>query len=88
MSAASMVVAGEPGLLQLLGGWKRSTTGGALERVSELVQLIGLCRISAVGSSAGCLLQLTRNLREDGLELLRALRLDLLELTEKLGCGR
>jgi len=59
MPTSVMVVAGEPGLLQLLGGGKRPTVGSVLERVCKLGQLVGLRSISVVGSGGSGLLQLT-----------------------------
>lgn len=83
-----MVVAGEPGLLQLLSGGKCAAAGRALERVRELCQLMGLCSISVVACIAGSFLQLTCNFRDRRLELLGAPRLQLLQLIEKLSGGR
>lgn len=85
--AVMMVLTSEAGLLQLLSGGKGAAAGRALERVRKLRQLVGLHGISVVGSSAGRLLQLTRDLRNDGLKLLWALRLQLLQLIEKLSSG-
>lgn len=82
------MVAGETGLLKLLSGGKRAAAGRALERARELCQLIGLRSISVIACIAGSLLQLTCNLRDRRLELLRTLRLQLLQLIEKLSSWR
>ena len=85
--AVMMVVAGKPGLLQLLSGGKSAPLGRALEGRGNLRQLIGLRCIPIVAGSGGGLLQLACDLRKDGLELLRALCLQLLQLSEKLRHG-
>jgi len=89
MAAAVMMVAGgQAGLLELLSGGKRAAGGGALERIGELGQLVGLGRVSTIRRVGGGLLQLAGKLRDDCLELLWTLRLQLLQLIQKLRSGR
>ena len=81
-------MADDPGLLQLLRGGKPASGHRILERLRELRQLAGLRSVSAVVGRGGSFLELAGKLRNQSLELLRTLRLQLLELIEKPSGGR